>query len=135
MAASPHAGYERGARGWIVRLLAFAFVLRALIPVGFMPDLAAARDGNFRVIICTVHGMMTAEVDDTGRIVPEKTDAKAAQQCVFSVLGTLLLPSYDGGVTLSGERLVAAVIAPLAVDLPPVRAGPQLGSRGPPTVS
>lgn len=135
MAVCRHAGRTRGAGGWIVRLLAVAFALRALIPVGFMPDLAAARDGNFRVIICTVHGMMTAEVDDTGRIVPEKTDAKAAQQCIFSVLGTLLLPSLDGGVTLSGERLVASVIPPLAVELPPVRAGPQLGSRGPPTLS
>jgi hypothetical protein len=132
MSIFPQACRAPDARRWIVRLLLFAFALRALIPVGFMPDLAAARNGNFQVVICTVQGMMTVEVDGNGKIVPEKTGAKAGEHCVFSVLGTLLLPTFDGNVALTGRRIVAAEIPSLAVDLPPVRAGPQLGSRGPP---
>ncbi|MBA2125410.1 hypothetical protein DLM45_04125 [Hyphomicrobium methylovorum] len=135
MSICANAGGARRAGGWIVRLLAIAFALRSLVPVGFMPDVAAAQDGNFRVIICTVHGMVAVEVDETGKIVPGKTDAKTGQQCTFSVLGTLLLPTLDGGVILSVRRVIAAELPMLAVDLPPVRAGPQLGSRGPPTIS
>lgn len=92
--------------------------LRALIPVGFMPDLAAAQRSTFRVIICSAHGITTIKVDETGKILPRKADVKGGQQCAFSVLETLLLPSHDGGIAVADQRVVAAGISPLA---PPVR--------------
>lgn len=135
MSICSHAGGVRRAGRWIVCLLAAAFVLRALVPVGYMPDLAAAAQGEFKVVICTVHGILTVAVDDTGKVVPGKTDSKTGQQCTFGVLGTLMLPTLEGGLVLSAPLVVTVATLPLAVDLPPVRAGPQLGSRGPPNLS
>jgi hypothetical protein len=43
-------------------LLLCAVLLRALIPVGFMPDMSSLAAGEFRLVICTGHGPMAAEM-------------------------------------------------------------------------
>lgn len=52
-------------------------VLRALIPLGFMPDLTTFSDGRFEIIICQGHGQATITVDSEGNPIPSKTNQKS----------------------------------------------------------
>jgi hypothetical protein len=116
-------------------------MLRALIPVGFMPRADDLRQGRFVMTICQgAGGMKTIVVDADGNPVDAGTSGDHddpslhIELCAFSVLGSLIaLPFF----------LTLLVLALLAVarrfELPrstvlnalPLH-GPPLGSRAPP---
>lgn len=132
-AASVRNGRWRLATSWL--LLAF-FTLRALIPAGYMPDLAHLGDGGFKVVLCTADGLRTVILDGEGRPVePEKRKSGAGDECPF-------------GATASKAFLAAEPTRPIAIPphggsaiftrydlalLPPAQ-GPPLGSRAPPAI-
>ncbi len=127
---------DRWGGEWVIRLLLLSFALRALVPLGYMPDFHALSQGTFKVVICTASGSKTLEVDSQGKILPA-TPGKTHndQPCAFTGLAALNLPQLD---IVTFEPVLAddaPLMAPLAVTLPPVRAGPILGSRGPPSHS
>ena len=122
-------------RGWIVRLLLAAVLLRALIPVGYMPDFGAAAKGVFKVVICSANGFKSVVVDKDGHKIPDHSDSTQDQPCAFSGIAVAALPSIEAGPQIAPEFADASFIPRLAIDLPPSRAGPPLGSRGAPQLS
>lgn len=124
-------------RGWIARLLLAAFVVRALIPAGYMPDFSAAADGVLKIVICSASGEKSMTLDGGQTRAPSHnpTSSHDGQPCAFSGLASATLIDVTIGPAHYVSMAASTVVAPRAVDVPPARAGPQLGSRGPPQLS
>lgn len=135
-------GTGRGMRvgNFLARLLLFATVLRALAPLGFMPDLQALQEGRVEIVLCTGIGFKTITVDAAGRpVLPDGSDAPsdpgegAGADCAFRspAAAALLLPevaALPAPAAAYSERLRPAA----AQALPPPAQGPPLGARAPP---
>lgn len=128
------------AKGWMIRLLLAVVVLRALIPVGFMPDFGAAANGVFKVVICTASGTQLVALDADGQPIKgvPSSDQKAQhhdEPCAFAGLVTVAAAPIDTPHIIIPQRDAGVTIVAADVTLPPARAGPPLGSRGPPQFS
>jgi hypothetical protein len=122
-------------RWWVAHLLLVAFALRAIIPIGYMPDFSAAAKGVFKVVICSQMGTKTISLDANGKPIPGQQGDHHDQPCAFTGMAAVAIPAMDA-IPLSTPAFdVSPLIPRLAVQLPPARAGPQLGSRGPPQLS
>lgn len=122
-------------RQWVASLLTVLFVARALIPTGYMPDFSAAAKGVFKVVICSAGGAKSVVLDADGKPVPHPKGDQHEQPCAFTGMAAVSLPVIEALAVEAPDFQVSSVIPRLAVQLPPARAGPQLGSRGPPQVS
>lgn len=123
---------EQSLRHWVSWTLLVCMMLRALVPVGYMPDFAAAAKGTFKVVICTSEGARTVTVALDGDQQHQQKPGKSHELCPFGAApatGTLPAPA------------VAALPAALASADAPLPAhdviliwkpGPALGSRAPP---
>lgn len=120
---------------WVSCLLLLAVAARALIPLGYMPDFAAHADGVFKVVICSEMGAKPVALDADGKPLPGQQTSHEAQPCAFAGLTVVALPDLDAHRPPAPEFQTSALIPRVAVQLPPSRAGPPLGSRGPPQVS
>ncbi|MEZ5898648.1 MAG: hypothetical protein R3D51_04055 [Hyphomicrobiaceae bacterium] len=123
------------ARVWIAKILIIAFACRALIPVGYMPDFDALSKGVVKVVICTSSGDQVIALDANGKPHPAQNGAHVHHPCAFSGLASVDLP--DLGLNSPKPAFVEDNLpnASQAAMLPPARAGPGLGSRGPPDFS
>lgn len=109
-----------------------AFVLRALVPTGFMPHASALAEGRFEVTFCTAGGDMAtvsiplSATDDPTHAMPECPYGLLASQALTepppSALPVQAAPAF--GVLRHAHH---AALPPL----PPH--GPPLGSRAPPS--
>lgn len=124
---------NRRLRAGIAQILLLAFALRALVPVGYMPDLAALSKGTLQVVICTANGSETVLLDAGGKT-HKKTNSHADQPCAFSGLHAAALTASVAEPAKPAIEVSRLKFAFEAL-LPPARAGPALGSRGPPTLS
>lgn len=121
-----------GVRELVLHLLVVAFALRALIPTGYMPDFSALSNGVMKVVICTASGAKTLDLklgDD-----PQPAD-HSGQPCSFAGVTAVTLPTIEIAAVEFPVATQARVNRPAQVMLPPVRAGPPVGSRGPPEIS
>ena len=116
-------------------LLLLAFALRALVPIGYMPDFSATSKGVFKVVICSAMGAKTILLDVDGKPTPDQKNSDHDQPCAFAGLAAVGLPTPDVAPLAVPEFHFSNLIPRLAHQMPPSRAGPQLGSRGPPQVS
>jgi hypothetical protein len=122
-------------RHWLSQVVLFAFVCRALIPVGFMPDFTGAAKGVYRVVICTGYGPQSIDLDSNGKKIPSKHGTSQHQPCAFSTSATVASLNLPD-VNVAPLGIVAEVVATRTFEaLPPARAGPAVGSRAPPQVS
>ena len=122
-------------RWWITHLLLIGLLLRSLVPAGYMPDFSTTSDGGLKIVICTAIGVTALTVDDGGKPVPDQGRKHQDQPCAFAGIAAAPLPAMaplETG-TAAYERVAWAPRA--GADLPPSRAGPPLGSRGPPIFS
>lgn len=118
-------------------LLLLAIVARGLVPAGYMPDAAAAQNGQLALTFCTADGVVS-----TLRFAPDSThhesSANGHMECAFGVLSLQATMTPPEGipqlqhVVLPSLLLVRAT--PLQVLLSLV-SGPPLGARAPPVVS
>jgi hypothetical protein len=129
---------NNSARGFIARLILILFALRAVVPVGYMPDLGALEHGQVRIVVCTGAGFKSLLVDEAGRPVDAQesgTSQHAGADCPFgtaaakaflapTLVAALALPTYEQHILLPGSGVAL---------LPPAQ-GPPLGPRAPPTV-
>lgn len=122
---------RRALRRWVSNLLLLAFVVRGLVPVGYMPDFSAGSDGIFKVVICSAMSAKTIVLDDSGKPLSE---VHHDQPCSFAGLAAVVVPEIDAIQLVIPDSEGSNFSPHLAVRLPPTRAGPQLGSRGPPQV-
>ena len=121
-------------RTWISYVLFLGLALRVLVPSGFMPDAAAAGDGIFKIVICTAVGFKTIAIDPVTGETQETATGHAGEPCAFTGLAMPVGP-HETGVELPAPHAVRIGLGPVEHGLlPPVRAGPVLGSRGPPSL-
>ena len=127
----------RPACRFMARLTLVLFALRALVPVGFMPDLGALGHGQVQIVICTGDGTRSLLVDEAGKPLADQDSHKAhhAADCPFSMASAkaFLLPAP---VVAAGYPDVERGFLPPAraeAVLPPAQ-GPPLGQRGPPVL-
>ena len=122
----------------LLHLVLFLFLLRALVPPGYMPDLAAAQDGIITLVICSPDGLRTISLDENGNPVepgeaPEEHQRQ--QHCPFASVGSIDLPPAAKEPTLFVFAMQAALWSPqtgFSGERPIV--GP-VGSRAPPAFS
>ena len=116
-----------------VGLLLFVFLLRALIPAGFMPDAKALAEGHFELVICVSSGAKVIQPgvpDSSGDDAPEKW---AGADCPYHLSLSQAFATPDVA-PLAIEFAACAVdgrVAAGLVLLPPAL-GPPLGQRAPP---
>ena len=122
-------------RSLAARLTLALFALRALVPVGYMPDLGAARDGQVRVVLCTGYGSKSVLVDESGAPVEDQGEAKrgGAGDCPFGAAPAAALIAPDPAAALAFYDLRQAFLSPddASASLP-LAQGPPLGQRAPP---
>lgn len=123
------------------------WLVRAVLPVGYMPDRDALRQGSLSLIFCSAEGhgdpaARTAWYQREGHALPglldsgDENPAADNPACPFALLaGAGPLPSPQA---LPGP-IIRLALAPLPIlELPavaPVPAGPPLGSRAPPALA
>lgn len=124
----------RRGRVWLGHAFLVAFVLRALVPAGFMPEFTKS-DGSFKIVICTANGskVIDAGLDDNphgGTVAKHMGDP-----CAMSGATALVLP--DTAATFALPDLYPATVPAMGspVTLPPARAGPAHAPRAPPTLA
>jgi hypothetical protein len=98
-----------------------AMLLRALIPVGWMPSSQIAQ--GTPIVICTQYGQAHVLVDSEGRRPPAPSDhensGRTHPPCAFASIATLALP------------VIALAALPVLVE---VETGPHLAGRSAPQV-
>lgn len=118
-------------------LMLLALLLRLPAPQGWMPNVTGGGIGAF-IVICSVHGQMTVQLDANGHPVPVSPDEesnKGSSQppCSFAGLGGLggALPDGQqiGQLSLAGDAPVSILTAAVALSR---RDGPT-EARGPPS--
>ena len=111
------------------------FALRAVVPVGYMPDLGALRDGQVQIIICTGTGTQALLVDQSGHPVEDggAADHAGASDCAFAIstATALALPSAVPSLSLPLAAGRTARTSEAGTSFPPAQ-GPPLGPRAPP---
>ncbi|HPG89666.1 MAG TPA: hypothetical protein PLD46_08425 [Hyphomicrobium sp.] len=122
-------------RVFLARLLLLAFCLRALVPVGYMPDLRATAAGHFKVVVCSASGTKSITLDKDGIPVPDRGAPHRDEPCAFSTLTHSAVTLFDVVAFIAPDHQLVADKPTGDVQLPPARAGPTLGSRGPPQIS
>lgn len=118
-------------------LMLLALLLRLPAPQGWMPNVTGGGTGAF-IVICSVHGQMTVQLDANGHPVPVNPDEesnKGSSQppCAFAGLGglggALPEPHQIALPTLAGNAPDSFLTAAVALSR---RDGPT-EARGPPT--
>lgn len=129
----------RAARQVLLGLAMLAFVLRALVPAGFMPGMDAGHGGPLVLMLCNAAGEETSLALDFSDLVAEKdhgadSERMSSQDCPFGMVAAqAMLPTADIVLQLAS---VAASELPVAFYFGPwpiSAQGPPLGSRAPPT--
>ena len=124
---------------WRVSSLAFvlafcAMFVRAVVPVGFMPDMAAVAQGKIQLVLCTVDGPISIALSDAS---PDHSDSSASQlePCPFGLAGASV-PLLHASPATSIVRVASSASPwPASHTALPVQpaTGPPLGARAPPT--
>ena len=112
-----------------------AFVLKALIPAGFMPDFSGHDGQSIKIVICTANGTKLVDADGFADDKSNGSIAKhAGEPCILGGLAASILPGLVATVDLPSEFDTSRDRFALAVVLPPARAGPAHSPRAPPSL-
>ena len=126
----------------VARVVIALFLLRAMIPVGFMPDLKALQDGRVEITLCTADGLKTVLAESPGHSKDSGQDRSsdsnkpvAGDHCPFGSVATQAVALAAAGTATSATDAYVGPVFP-AFDPSPrdVAQGPPLGSRAPPAV-
>lgn len=122
----------RRVRVWLGHALLVAFVLKALIPAGFMPDFSGQDGQSFKIVICTANGSKLVDVDGGGSGGP--VAKHAGEPCSLGALAALAAPDFSTTPAYTAQLDASRAGLLIAVVLPPVRAGPAHSPRAPPSL-
>ena len=118
---------------WLVWPLLCALALRALLPAGFMPDFSGLSDSY--IVICSGSGAVEIALGSDGEPVPRGAPETHEQPCAFATVAVLELPVFDASTLPNPNPEQTIFSSAKAFTLHLIRAGPHLGSRGPPSIS
>lgn len=125
---------RRGRASRLSLLLAALVFLRALIPVGFMPQVAAG-GGLIDIVICTGHGLRTLTILDPGGLAapqPSNPDALESGLCPFAAAGALAFVGLIVALLWPVGRTLRSLLDPPSAFRPPAVGFGALGPRAPP---
>ena len=118
-------------------LAVLSFVCRAMIPVGYMPDLSGTSNSTFSVTLCTVSGgTSTLLLDlDAHSDHSSSNDHFDHQDCPFGIVMSQVAMPSQAPPALAGNIAHRPVFLSHRNQAhPPLPAlGPPLGSRAPPS--
>jgi hypothetical protein len=120
----------RRVRVWLGQALLVAFLLKALIPAGFMPEFSGG--DAFKIVICTANGTKLVDADAESGDPSRPAPTHMGEPCTIGGLAAVLAPDALVTIVFQGELNAAVGPGPLAVVLPPARAGPAHSPRAPP---
>lgn len=114
-------------------LMGLAFLLRSLVPLGYMPSMVERGGFPFAITLCSVGGINVATVAGTDSGGHSSQD-HFSETCPYGLaLAYKLLPGSNGAQLAYGLGSLTVAVGLLAQ---PVRSllvsGPPLGSRAPP---
>lgn len=122
-------------RQLLLWLTVAAFVCRAFLPVGFMPDAKALQDGKLVLTLCTAGGgtaFTTLDLSDDSDS-PAGQKLSPADNCPFGLLAAQAMIPAMPVLVLPGAMPRELPSTVYFTALPPLAAhGPPLGSRAPP---
>lgn len=117
-------------------LSVLAFLCRAFIPVGYMPDSSSERQSPFAITLCSMGGTTLVQLDLSAEPDSSSHDGSYAETCPYglSISSTF---TYDDALILAGTAAFHALVHPVGSQtaLPAPALGPPLGSRAPPAAS
>jgi hypothetical protein len=118
-------------RHFLARATVILFALRALLPVGFMPDLDALGGGRLDIVLCTAQGDAPLPLDAGGA--PAKPHGSPGVDCPFgmALAKTIVAPILPALPQAAAPIATVTRADPVAALRPPSQ-GPPLGSRAPP---
>ncbi len=111
--------------------LIFIFLLRALIPAGFMPDARALGDGRFELVICTSSGERVTHAIDPGSG-SDAPETWAGADCPYHLSLAQIAAPDIAPVPVEFVIRAADGFSPASNVLLPPALGPPLGQRAPP---
>lgn len=120
---------------WLSQVLLTGLILRALIPVGFMPTFNHDGSGKFQIVVCTSTGNQLITLDSDG-VPRNQQDHKLGEPaCAFAGVAHFALPETPKASLPKIVRITAVNVPSDTSHLPPARAGPAHATRAPPKVS
>jgi hypothetical protein len=118
-------------------LTLLSFLYRAVIPVGYMPDISGARDGKFSITLCAVDGGTNTLLMGFGGQPdqPSPDNHFDSQDCPFGIVVSQAVMPHQEPPALVRKVVHHPVSLPHRNQAqPPLPAlGPPLGSRAPPS--
>lgn len=124
-------------------LAALGFVLRALVPVGFMPDAQALQNGHIELTLCSPgsaavgRSISLSLLSDDSRDTSHPAGSLATPgECPFGLMSAqavIVPPAIGVAAVASASFPRSRPLAPRVASLPVQ--GPPLGSRAPPAVA
>ena len=123
-----------GWRATVARLLLLCVVVRALLPVGYMPSFGLKGDQSLHLVICLGDGGSVNADAAPGSPSQDGPGAAAHEQCAFSFLPRLFVPDSPGLVIAPQAFVGEAPGCPPLAHRFSSTAGPAVGSRAPPCV-
>ncbi len=122
---------------WLLALVAFALLARALVPAGFMPDLSRLGHGVLEIVICSPDGIATVAVDETGAPAspgPGDHGPVRGDLCLFAATAALAVAALAVAL-FTPFRWPARLFFAIPPTRPALAGGPgPLGPRAPPLV-
>ncbi|MBA4133015.1 MAG: hypothetical protein C0519_16535 [Hyphomicrobium sp.] len=125
-----------GLQHWLCLMLVACFALRSLVAPGYMPSIATGSNKPLKLVICTAQGLKTISVSDSDPP-PDGHGAPGADgDCGFAGLTPLPQLTHPDVAASPTDALFLPIAFAVVVPREPVRrAGPVLGSRGPPATA
>lgn len=123
----------RRLRWWSTHALLLCFVVRSLVPYGYMPEFGASVADGLQVVICTGSETKTIVLEATSKPNGELPSKHNGEHCAFAALAALHLPDEPPGITANpiDQQVVRSVRS--ATFAPPLRRTVYaLGARAPP---
>ena len=117
-------------------LSVFAFLCRAFIPVGYMPDASSERQSPFAITLCTMGGSTLVQLD-FGAESDTSHDQHYSDSCPYGLsVAYKLMPGADAPAPVQAASFYSVTHPVRQQAMPPLPAlGPPLGSRAPPLIS
>lgn len=77
----------------LILLLCIVFLLRGIVPAGYMPDFESAKSGGFKITLCTAEGpkQITLESHALPDGKPDSGAKKHASPCAFAGVSAPLI--------------------------------------------
>jgi hypothetical protein len=139
MSMSRRFPHPRSAWRCLLGLAMLAFVLRALVPAGFMPGMVAGHSGPLVLMLCNAAGEETSMALDFRDLVGDKDhgagdERMSSQDCPYGMVAAqAMLPTADMVLQVASVTVSTLPVAFYFGPWPISAQGPPLGSRAPPT--